>query len=108
MPVCLYAAPPVYSIETDVVSATLGGAFTLSVVVTGNPLPSVDQTVWMLDGSPLPAGVVANHNSLQFSSLEVIHDGLYSVFSTTTAGQSNNLTIQLNVLCKYNFLISLL
>ena len=74
--------------------------FVITLNVTGNPLPTNEQTVWQFNGGPLGSGVTGTGTSLSFTSVSRDHAGMYTVSAVTEAGSSNTANITFNVLCE--------
>ncbi len=66
----------------------------------GNPLPTNEQTTWTFNNGPLESDIVTTYNGLYIPTIQLAHDGLYTVNSITESGISNSLNFSLNVLCK--------
>lgn len=78
-------------------------AYTVEINVTGNPLPTNEDTTWTFNGGNLGSEVSVTYNSISFGRVSREHSGMYNVSSVTSAGPSNVLIVTLNVLYRPTF-----
>lgn len=98
----LLSVPPEYIIDDQSQEVIEGRSYVVTLSVIGNPLPTLEQTNWIFQSTPLQSDseVTLGYNNLSFSSISRIHSGTYQVNSMTSAGTSNTLSFSINVLCK--------